>query len=90
MSNEITSVLTPIRDFLLPFFILAAVVYVLKLIIRKFDFFRASSKVFGQQIEMEAGSHIKPKGRERQKEPPEVIDQGELLREIPTQIKQIR
>jgi hypothetical protein len=60
MSNDITSVLTPIRDFLLPFFILAAAVYILMHVIRRFDFFRITSKFFGQLIELEAGSYPNP------------------------------
>jgi hypothetical protein len=60
MSENIESVLSAIKDFTFPFLVLASVVFILVLTIKKFDFFNASCKWLG--LDISAGRHDKSKG----------------------------
>lgn len=63
MSNQTLDILTAVGHFLFPFAFLAAVFYIIKRVIQKFHFFKASAKILWQQFEVEAGSYPKPKAR---------------------------
>jgi hypothetical protein len=54
-------VLTGLKDFIFPFFVLASVVFIIWKTIKKFDFFRANCKWLG--LEISAGRHDKSKGK---------------------------
>jgi hypothetical protein len=82
MRDDIRNVLTAIRDFALPFVAIGATVYLLRLVICRFDFFRANARWLG--LNVEAGSHRKPKVAYRIGESRRVID------EVAIPIKQIR
>jgi hypothetical protein len=73
MPDTLRTVLIDLRDFAFPFVLIGATVFVLIMVIRKFDFFRAGSTILG--LNVEAGRHEKTRASRHIGEP-QVIDHG--------------